>query len=129
MLATQKRSPAQNAQLPAEEVCFGCKSAKTSPWCTDCAIKRCAQAKGFESCIQCADIPCEQLTRFVEDPQWPYHLAVPKNWAALRQLGAVAWLRDQDARWRCPACGSQFAWRDETCPTCGKPVANYTADL
>ncbi len=129
MLATQKRDAAQNAQQPPEAVCFGCKSDNVAPWCAECALKRSARAKGFESCIECAEIPCAPLTTFVEDPQWPYHLAVPKNWALLRQLGRNDWLRNQETRWRCPACGTSFAWRDEVCPSCGKSVSNYKADL
>ncbi len=132
LLATEKRErvdPLQNAQLPAEQVCFGCKSEKSTPWCTDCALKHCARSKGFDSCAQCDEVPCEPMTRFVEDPQWPYHKAVPKNWRLIREQGMAEWSRDQAVRWQCPSCGAPFAWRDETCAQCGNPVSNYTADL
>ncbi len=127
LLATEK----QNASAPAspEHICFGCKSEQAAPWCTNCEIKQCAREKGFESCTQCDEIPCAQLTRFVEDPQYPYHLGVPKNWDLIRQLSAAEWLHDQDSRWRCPSCGTKFAWRDEVCPGCGKSVSNYKADV
>ncbi len=132
LLATEKRGlPAQTQieQLSPDQVCFGCKSDKAAPWCTTCGIKQCAREKGLESCTQCAEIPCEQIHRFVEDPQWPYHLGVPKNWTLIRQMGSTEWLHNQDTRWRCPSCGTKFAWRDEICPGCGKTVSNYKADV
>jgi hypothetical protein len=114
---------------PEELVCYGCKSGQVTSWCTTCGIKQCAQQKGYEFCGQCPDAPCDQLTAFIEDEQFPYHLPVMKNLDAIRAYGVAAWLQAQDARWRCPACDTKFAWRDTICDQCGGQVSNYQADI
>lgn len=114
---------------PEDQICFGCKSGKTAPFCTTCRIKQCARDKGFEFCFECDSFPCDILTAFIEDNQYPYHLGVTKNLSAIHEDGVKAWLEYQESRWRCSACGAKFAWQDETCSTCGKPVSNYKAEL
>ena len=31
-------------------------------WCTECPIRACAQEKGFKTCAECTDYPCDKLT-------------------------------------------------------------------
>jgi predicted RNA-binding Zn-ribbon protein involved in translation (DUF1610 family) len=114
---------------PEESICYGCKSEKVTSWCTTCAIKLCAQNKGYEFCFECDELPCDKMTTFIEDERCPYHLGVMKNLDFIRQNSVEAWLQAQDARWRCPECGTKFAWQDETCKNCGSAVSNYKADL
>jgi predicted RNA-binding Zn-ribbon protein involved in translation (DUF1610 family) len=109
--------------------CFGCKSDKVAVFCADCGIRRCAGDKGYEFCFQCEDLPCEPFVTFRDDEQWPYHAAVPKNLERIQQVGVKVWLEEQDTRWRCPSCGTKFAWQDEACKLCGEKVSNYKADL
>jgi hypothetical protein len=47
--------------------CLGCGSS-TGPWCGHCAeceIRACAQGRGYVTCAECTDYPCEQLTGFL----------------------------------------------------------------
>jgi hypothetical protein len=32
------------------------------------------------------------------------------------------WLREQDLKWRCGACGSRVWWEQKTCFQCGQPI-------
>jgi predicted amidophosphoribosyltransferase len=133
LLATENGTVEELAKarnMPAEDtVCSGCKSDRVSPWCTTCDIKLCAREKGYEFCGECSEAPCNLLTQFIEDKEYPYHLGVMKNLHAIREDSVTAWLEAQDPRWRCTSCNSKFAWQDETCSACGNPVSNYKADI
>jgi predicted RNA-binding Zn-ribbon protein involved in translation (DUF1610 family) len=109
--------------------CFGCKSDRVASFCATCELRQCAGDKGYDFCYQCDELPCEPFVDFRDAEEWPYHAAVPKNLARIQQIGVAAWLKEQDARWRCPECGTKFAWQDETCKHCGEKVSNYKADL
>jgi predicted RNA-binding Zn-ribbon protein involved in translation (DUF1610 family) len=109
--------------------CFGCKSGKVASFCATCELRQCAGGKGYDFCFRCEELPCDPFVAFRDTEEWPYHAAVPKNLARIQQVGVEVWLEEQDARWRCPKCGTKFAWQDETCKNCGKAVSNYKADL
>ena len=109
--------------------CFGCKSDIVTSFCATCKLRRCANNKGFDFCFQCEELPCDPFIAFRDAEKWPYHAAVPKNLKRIQQVGAEAWIEEQDTRWRCPKCGYKFAWQDETCKSCGEKVSNYKADL
>jgi hypothetical protein len=133
LLATDQGTVKELAQKkdmkPEDVVCYGCKSEQPASHCTNCGIKQCAREKGFEFCFECNELPCSMMTGFIEDQRYPYHLGVMKNLTVIRQNGVEVWLKVQDARWRCPECHTKFAWQDEECNVCGKPVPNYRADL
>jgi hypothetical protein len=110
--------------------CFGCKSELPAGHCATCGIKACARSKGYDFCGECADLgACDQMQKFLTDPQWPYHQGVLKNMEVIRRDGVTAWLEVQDKRWRCASCGTPHSWWQETCSQCGKPVVSYRADL
>lgn len=45
----------------SEMECFGCPSAgKHISFCEVCEIRTCANAKGFATCAECQDFPCEK---------------------------------------------------------------------
>ncbi|PKN71787.1 MAG: hypothetical protein CVU50_09990 [Candidatus Cloacimonetes bacterium HGW-Cloacimonetes-3] len=50
-----------DANLSAEDIaCDGCMSDGTHfSWCDKCPIRACVVGKGYESCAECADFPCE----------------------------------------------------------------------
>lgn len=105
--------------------CHGCKSAVVSGWCAICNLKQCARSKGLEFCDDCDQYPCADLQGFINDLNYPYHSLVPQDLQTIRQKGLDAWLREQNVRWRCPACGTKYSWHTTTCPTCGGPTRNW----
>lgn len=56
-----------NADIrPVDINCVGCPS-DTGPlfgYCATCGIRVCAREHGIETCVVCADYPCEQPTRW-----------------------------------------------------------------
>jgi hypothetical protein len=59
---------------------------------------------------------------FTNDPRYPYHKAVHRDMARLREMGMEAWLAEQAARWVCRTCGSSFHWFARKCDHCGTRV-------
>jgi uncharacterized protein with PIN domain len=33
-----------------------------------------------------------------------------------------AWLKEQEAKWRCPTCNKGISWYEKTCHHCGDPL-------
>ena len=100
-------------------ICEGCNSAKTTVWCTDCAIKNCARERTLRVCIDCRDNPCEKMTGFMNDPKYPYHLRVQDDMRRLKETGLEKWTADMKARYICPGCSSTYNWFETTCGKCG----------
>jgi hypothetical protein len=101
-------------------LCEGCASGKATPWCTDCGIKSCAIDKGFRTCIECADDPCEKMRGFMDQPKYPYHLEVQDNMMRLRDIGFEAWEEEMKRRYVCASCGASIDWFQKACPACGR---------
>jgi len=40
----------------------------------------------------------------------------------MRAGEAEEWLREQDAKWRCPSCGKPTSWYEERCHRCGGKI-------
>ena len=51
---------------PEDINCEGCRSEgkRVIGFCHVCAIRQCAMARAVEHCVNCADQPCEELSRF-----------------------------------------------------------------
>ena len=98
--------------------------------CATCAIKACARGKGYEFCIECAQIStCELMINFINDPEYPNGLAVMNNMKRIQVVGVDNWLVEQDKRWRCTACDTSYFWYDQVCPQCRQAVSDYKADI
>ena len=117
-------------KLDETQQCYGCKSDKPTGFCSTCAIKACAQQKGYEFCNQCSELKiCGLMSKFISDQQYPYGGCVLKNMERIRDISLPTWLEMQEERWRCKNCGASHSWYDETCSRCGHAVASYKADL
>ena len=107
--------------VPISKVmCTGCRT--PSPFCFsgDCEIKRCAESRGVPGCAECDAFPCGTIERFVAGGK--HRVALRENAPRLREVGWYAWLREQDARWRCPECHAKIGFDDDTCRGCGRPL-------
>lgn len=103
---------------PADLHCEGCKSDILSTFCRTCNLKTCAQEKGIESCIECGDYPCQELTAFCDDDA-PHHSAIFHNLDLLQANGLEKWLHWQKMRWSCQECNTPFSWYQKKCSSCG----------
>jgi hypothetical protein len=108
------------AGLPPEELlCDGCLSARRFPYCRECAIRDCAQRKGLPGCHQCGDFPCALTDAFPIAVGRKVMLRAVPYW---RAHGTEAWIRAEEARYRCPECGHRLARGARQCRHCQSPV-------
>jgi len=99
---------------PEEIRCEGCRGPVDCLWTPNCRIVACIQERGIIFCHECADFPCDDLSAFSADRS-----DIPlSNLRRLAEVGLAAWLAEQEARWRCPACGKPVDIYSETCRAC-----------
>lgn len=108
-----------------EGFCLGCKSEVISGWCTQCNLKSCAREKGYDTCAECSEYPCEAMKGFVEAGDWMYHIETPYYIALIKREGKPAWLEQMKKRWSCTGCGKPQDWYAMACPGCGTPQRGY----
>lgn len=118
---------------PEETRCLGCMQADPPEclygFCTHCAIRDCVQSKGYYSCHQCDDWPCDHVEAF----PLPVGLrvmkkAIPKWRALVADLGddegSVAWARSECERYHCPDCGYPLFRGATRCRECKRDLAD-----
>jgi len=100
---------------PEDIRCEGCRGPLDRRWSPDCRFVACAQERGVAFCHECADFPCDELSAFSAERN-----DIPlSGLRRLAEVGLEVWLAEQDARWRCPACGKPVDIYSETCRACG----------
>ncbi len=70
-----------NAEIRPEHInCDGCKSGSERLFfhCSQCGIRSCTTEKAYQTCADCGDYPCDQLSFVIN--------AVPEARAALEML-------------------------------------------
>ena len=103
-------------------MCTGCRTPATFCFGGDCGIKRCAQGRGVVFCADCRDYPCDAIRTF--QTAAPYRAAMCRDTRRLHEVGVTAWLREEDARWRCPGCSARVAAGADACPSCGSALTD-----
>ncbi|MFC1583984.1 DUF3795 domain-containing protein [Fibrobacterota bacterium] len=99
--------------------CRGCRiQEKRCAWIKrDCALVRKHQ---IEFCFQCGDFPCANLKKLDERHVRDDNMSLIDNLLRIQKIGPERWLREQEDRWRCPACGGTIGVMDGECYDCGK---------
>jgi hypothetical protein len=126
---------------PDETKCFGCMQTdppkKLFGFCKQCAIRNCVRSKGFYSCNQCEQWPCDiiekgDFAKEVPSPIIKSVLRVMKRaiplWRAKvadygDEKGSEEWARAECERYHCPSCGKPLYRSAQHCRACRTPVA------
>ncbi len=119
---------------PAEETrCKGCMQEDPPEclfvFCQSCGMRKCVLEKGYKSCHQCEDWPCEMVENFILPVgRSVMKRAIPK-WRELAaehglEAGAVEWMRSECERCHCPDCGEPLFRGALTCRSCKAEVAD-----
>lgn len=74
-IATQENDAARLAELakkwsnsgfgtftPQDIVCDGCHGPRLMKWCRECTIRECSLDRGFRTCAECEEYPCDTLS-------------------------------------------------------------------
>ncbi|MDP2920124.1 MAG: DUF3795 domain-containing protein [Dehalococcoidia bacterium] len=107
--------------VPIEQAaCEGCLSeGSLNPNRLKCEIRKCAMSKpGVTRCADCAEFPCEIITKFSNDGV-PHHAVVLKNIQRQRKIGIFEWNEEEFERVRCQVCGVSLDWYAKECHRCG----------
>ena len=111
-----------------EIMCYGCKSDTLFIGCSKCLIRKCARNRmHVEACPQCGKFPCMRFRVFslvmkLMQGRLPHVKSARANRACIRNKGMAQWLSEQEAFWKCPACGKAFSWYAKICPSCGRDL-------
>jgi hypothetical protein len=98
--------------------CAGCRIRDKN-----CAfIKRnCPKKVGKQlmSCSECDEIPCRRLKHLDQHYQEHYCMSMVKNLKEIKEKSIEEFLKDQEAKFRCPSCGDVVSVHDGKCYACG----------
>lgn len=107
-----------------QTVCDGCRSSRVSSGCAKCGIRECAQSRGFATCGECAEMPCDKTRQLLDVPR-PHLKNVVQEVRRIGEIGEQAWADIQRDVWTCPKCGANTSWYQQTCPACGHPLRGF----
>jgi hypothetical protein len=118
---------------PEETECLGCMQKdppeKQYRACKTCSIRDCIKNRGFYSCHQCDEWPCDMINNF----RFATGLNVMKRtipiWRAKvaeygDEKGSVEWARHECERCHCSSCGAPLFRGAQRCRACKKEVAS-----
>jgi hypothetical protein len=118
---------------PEETVCRGCMQEEPAEclygFCRSCRIRDCVRGKGFYSCHQCADFPCDLIESFILPVGRRVMKRAVLSWRELvakhgDEKGSVEWARSECERYHCPSCGHPLFRGARKCRNCKRPVAD-----
>ena len=118
---------------PEEAECIGCVQPdppqKLASLCKLCTIRDCIKSKGYYSCHQCEEWPCNIIEKFNIStglrvmkrtiPIWRAKVAEHGD-----EKGSIEWARSECERYHCPSCGEPLFRGAQRCRACKKEVAD-----
>jgi len=118
---------------PEETECLGCMQPdpprKLYGYCQSCKIRECIRKKGYYSCLQCDQWPCDMISNFGIStgarvmkrtiPSWRQKVAELGD-----EKGSVEWARSECERYHCSFCGNPLFRGAQQCRVCKKNVAD-----
>jgi hypothetical protein len=100
--------------------CDGCRSSRVTLACRNCWYRDCPAKKGYASCAECPEMPCDALKSL--QTRRPHLAEIVDNLRALRAEGSGSWCAGQAKRWTCPSCSKATWWYETVCRACGAAV-------
>jgi hypothetical protein len=119
----------EKLKVPVDEIkCDGCLDPSENLWrnCRDCMIAVCIREKSIQFCYECSEFEkaCDkygELSKFClqrdED--------IRESLNRIKHGETEAWLKEQDAKWRCKACGKPISWYERKCHHCGQALLSH----
>lgn len=109
-----------------EAKCYGCRSDKRLPYCTECRMFACAEKKEIDFCSLCDEYPCSELKRFQSER--PHRIELWENLDRIRLTGYQQWLKEMQQHYACPSCRTLNSAYDTKCRKCAKePSCAYVS--
>jgi len=117
---------------PEQTQCLGCMQPDPPKmlygFCENCTIRQCVKSKGYYSCHQCEQWPCDMIENF---PLATGVRVMKRAIALWREMvarygdekGSIEWARAECERYHCSSCGQPLFRGAQRCRVCKKPVA------
>jgi hypothetical protein len=96
--------------------CLGCL-----PRGKNCYIKRGCKLlskKKVRFCSECEQMPCKNLERLDKRYRNNYAMSMVENLREIQTKGIETFLKNQEAKYKCPQCGDVFSVHDRKCYSC-----------
>jgi len=96
--------------------CSGCL-----PRDKNCYIKRPCKMlskKKIRFCFECDHMPCKNLARLDERYRNRYAMSMVENLKEIQTKGIETFLKNQEAKYKCPKCGDAISVHDRKCYSC-----------
>ena len=101
--------------------CIGCKPRDKS-----CAFlkKYCKKLtkKEVDYCYECSDFPCSHLEKLDKVYRKRYNMSMIKNLKDIKKYGMDKFLKEQQAKYKCPKCNGVICVHNGKCYSCGKQI-------
>ncbi len=111
---------------PDELRCHGCRSARLGLHCRGCEFRACARERKISFCSECDEYPCAKLVEF--ERQRPHRAELWNDLDRVKEVGVHRWIREKEAEYACPRCGTLNSAYDLFCRKCGgSPSCAYVA--
>jgi hypothetical protein len=113
------------AYLREKNRCPSCRAADTNKAVTviRCRIKNCEviQKGKVEFCFGCDNLPCGSLKHLDKRYRTKYGMSMIENLEFIRNNGVDAFIVQQEAKYKCPKCGSVICVHNKHCYKCDPP--------
>ncbi len=111
------------AFLREKNHCCGCRASDTgkSVSCLRCKIKNCRLIRNGRAkyCFACADYPCQNIKHLDKRYRTRYNMSMIENLERIKQNGIRRFVKHEEVRWRCDACGGTVCVHRGRCSRCG----------
>lgn len=122
-----KRLSAERNWSVEESRCYGCRSEKRLPYCSQCKMFICAEKRGIDFCSECEVFPCDDLKKF--QSAMPHRIELWRNLERIKSVGYQQWLKEIRKYYACSRCQTINSAYDIRCRECGEePSCHYVAN-
>ncbi len=110
-----------------ERKCPGCRTGSRVGIKNCSRVHKCPEFKKgkYKYCYQCKSYPCSGITSLDKRYRARYGMSEMANLAFIKEHGIRKFLKAQEKRYKCGACGGVICVHDGKCSSCGRGlVAN-----
>lgn len=100
--------------------CFKINDVNKPNICRTCKIVNCNKLAETESgfCYDCISFPCNRLKQLDKRYRTKYGMSMIENLANIQIFGLDAFIKNEEAKWKCKICGSGLCVHRDFCLIC-----------
>ena len=89
---------------------------------SNCKIRNCDLIKNekVQYCYECQEYPCKPLKQLDKRYRTKYDMSEIENLEYIKKYGIRKFLKKEEEKWKCPACGGTICVHKKYCLVCQK---------